>query len=333
MPIRNIRTILLVFVFCSGAATAQQVGSTDSRPTIYNHVTDDGAQYDQAIRDIYKGKFVIVDVKDSPSYTDAHVLAGGLPKTARTDAGELLSGYVAVAYIVSAEGLATEPQVLKSTDPRLAPVAFKAMTEWRFESARLNGKPIATTAIQEIIFKKPEVVTKSSINVPDGFVLQVMEPLGGKIARPRDWFYSEDHRGPSFTWILSKEDSTKGRYETGVRIQTLVGVQKGTGRSPKDFVLGFIEGKKKEASRVIKSCDAKDQGLFTRVCLETEEGDYHILYSAFWGNDNLDVVVVSTAGAKKGDWPTYSPIFDTMGSFELIDMDRFEKGPPIAASH
>lgn len=322
-----------MLALCFVAARAQQADVVGTKPIIYNHVTEDGAQYDQAIRDIYKGKFIIVDVRDSPSYTDAHVRAGGLPKTACTDAGEVLSGYIAVAYIVSVEGLATEPEVLKATDPRLMPFAFKAMKEWRFESARLNGKPIATTAIQEFTFKRPEVLTKSSINVPDGFVLQVMEPLGGKIARPSDWFYSENHQGPSFTWILSKEDSRKGRYETGVRIQTLVGVQKGTGRSPKDFVLGFIEGKRKEASRVIKSCVAKDQGLFTRVCLETEEGDYHILYSAFWGNDNLDVVLVSTAGAKKADWPTYAPIFDTMGSFELIDMDRFEKGPPTAAGH
>jgi len=63
-----------------------------------------------------------------------------------------------------------------------------------------------------------------------------------------------------------------------------------------------------------------------KICLETEEGEYHILYSLFRGsNEGLDLVVVTTAGTTKELWDTYSPIFDTMGGFELIDMKRFEK--------
>lgn len=164
-------------------------------------------------------------------------------------------------------------------------------------------------------------------NVPDGFVLQVLEPTGGKIVRPKGWFYVEDHHGPSYTWILSKEDASRQRYNTGVRIQTLVGVQKGTGRAPKEFVLGFIEGKKQDGAKVLKICPESDQGLFTRICLETEEGEDHILYSLFWGNRGLDVVVVSIAGAKKADWSIYAATFDRMSHFELIDMNRFEKKP------
>jgi hypothetical protein len=67
------------------------------------------------------------------------------------------------------------------------------------------------------------------------------------------------------------------------------------------------------------------QQLFTRICLEAEEGPNHILYSLFWGNDDVDVVVVSIAGTTKELWDTYSPIFDKMSSFELIDIKRFEK--------
>jgi hypothetical protein len=156
------------------------------------------------------------------------------------------------------------------------------------------------------------------------FVTQILEPTGGSIQKPKDWFYTESHRGPSYTWILSKEDASKGPYITGVRIQTLIGVGQGTQKSPKTFVLDFLESKKKEAGAVIKNCPAKDQGLFTRVCLETEEGPYHILYSCFWGND-IDVVVISIAGTTKELWPQYSEVFDSMSAFELIDMKRFEK--------
>ena len=160
---------------------------------------------------------------------------------------------------------------------------------------------------------------------PTNFVLQVLEPTGGKIQRPKDWFYTESHRGPSYTWILSREDAHKAAYTTGVRIQTIVGVKKGTGKTPKEFVEDFVRKKKQTADKVLKSCPEHKEELFTRICIETEEGQYHILYSMFWGNDDLDIVVISIAGTTKELWNTYSPTFDKMSGFELIDMKRFEK--------
>jgi hypothetical protein len=167
-------------------------------------------------------------------------------------------------------------------------------------------------------------VAQAQTNAPTEFVTQILEPTGGKISRPKDWFYTESHRGPSYTWILSREDASKARYTTGVRIQTLIGVKQGTGKTPKEFVLDFLVAKKKEAAKVIKTCAERDADLFTRVCIETEEGPDHILYSLFWGK-NIDVVVVSIAGTTKELWDTYSAAFNKMSSFELIDMNRFEK--------
>lgn len=160
-------------------------------------------------------------------------------------------------------------------------------------------------------------------SIPDGFILQVLEPTGGRIIRPADWYYTESHRGPSYTWILSKEDASKVPYDTGVRIQTLVGVEKGTGKSPKEFVLDFYEHKKNAVQKIYKKCNPQDQGLFTRICLEVDEGDYHILYSLFWGN-RIDIVTISIAGTRRENWVNYESTFNQMSSFELIDMNRFE---------
>ena len=157
------------------------------------------------------------------------------------------------------------------------------------------------------------------------FVTQILEPTGGKILRPKDWFYVESHQGPSYVWTISREDSKKGGYTTGVRIQTLVGVKEGTGKSGKDFLLDFVSAKKKQADKVIKNCEETEQGLFRRICLETEEGADHISYSLFWGTDNLDVVVISVAGTTKELWGEYAGTFEKMSAFELIDMKRFEK--------
>ena len=161
---------------------------------------------------------------------------------------------------------------------------------------------------------------------PAEFVTQVLEPTGGKILRPKDWFYAEGHRGPVYMWTLSRENTAgNAPYTTGVRIQTFTGVKAGTGKTAKEFILDLVAARTKAATRVLKTCPEQHPGLFIRSCLETEEGRYHILYSLFWGRNDLDIAVVSTAGTTVELWETYAPTFDRMGAFELIDMKRFEK--------
>jgi hypothetical protein len=159
---------------------------------------------------------------------------------------------------------------------------------------------------------------------PTEFVTQILEPTGGKMLRPKDWFYTESHNGSSFTWTISREDASKAPYTTGVRIQMIAGVKKGTGKTPKKFVLDYVAQKKKEAAKVVNTCGETNQEMFTRVCLETEESRYHILYSLFW-NNKIDWVVVSISGTRKDLWDTYDPTFQKMGRFELIDLKRFQE--------
>jgi hypothetical protein len=166
-------------------------------------------------------------------------------------------------------------------------------------------------------------VAASAETAPSEFVTQILEPTGGKILRPKDWFYHELHHGPVFVWTLSREDSTP--YTTGVSIQTLMRVREGTGKTARQFILDFAADRKSAAARVIKSCEPTEQYLFTRLCLETEEGPYHVLYSLFWATDGGDIAVVSIAGTTRELWDTYAPTFEKMGTFEIIDMKRFEK--------
>lgn len=190
----------------------------------------------------------------------------------------------------------------KSETQRIIPPDDLFKTLWPEAAIALTNKPAATELI-----------------------VQMLEPIGGKIRRPKDWFYTESHSGPSYVWTLSREDVSKGPYTTGFRIQMLVGIKENTGKSPKEFVQDFIQKKKKEADKVLQTCDANKQELFTRICLETHEGPHHILYSFFWGNDNLDIAVVAIAGTTKELWNTYSAVFDQMAGFELIDATRFAK--------
>lgn len=187
------------------------------------------------------------------------------------------------------------------------------------------------TVVTIVLLVLGAVSLRSEEAVPDGFVMQVLEPTGGKIVRPEKWFYCEGHREHAFMWTISKEDTVEGKfpYDTGVRIQAFAGILEATGQSPEDFIRGFFAKTKGKADVVHKTCEATDQGLFTRICLEVTEGEYRILYSLFWGN-GMDMAVISIAGAKREDWDLYSDTFNRMSSFELIDMERFpedkEKG-------
>src|SRR5215470_12843894 len=94
------------------------------------------------------------------------------------------------------------------------------------------------------------------------FVTQVLEPTGGKILRPKDWFYAEHHSGPAFRWTISVEDTTGGQsYTTGLSIQTFMRVKEGTGKTAEEFLRAFAAERTKEATKIIKTCKPQEQGL------------------------------------------------------------------------
>jgi TonB family protein len=303
-------------LLCLALLVAVAHPAAADKPTVYNHVTEESAELDVWVKAALEPGFTIVDVQDSPDYVPPTVAEGRLPCLASTPEGEPLGGDVLVAFVVSTEGRVISPVVLDSTDERLDAIATKAMEAWRLHPATLKGVAVAVTAAQEFSFE----------TTPTEFVTQVLEPTGGSIPRPKAWFYAEGHGGPTYLWTLSREDTSGGQgYTTGVRIQVFTGVKEGTGKSARQFMVDFLEAKKQEATKVIKSCDAEDQGLFTRMCLETEEGPDHILYSVFWGSRDLDLAAVVIAGTTTELWSTYAPAFDRMHALELIDMKRFEK--------
>ncbi len=187
--------------------------------------------------------------------------------------------------------------------------------------------------IQRIILTILFLLASAFSVAKEEMLQQILEPTGGKIMKPKSWFYSESQNSNGYIWTLSKEDiSSGGSYDTGVRIQLIAGIKEGTGKSPKDFLFEFADSKKTTVDRVVSSCEPTEQGLFSVVCLETIEtvmqGDkkkeFHILYSLFW-NDKMDMVVVSVAGTLENEWKEYQSTFNEMRAFEIIDMSRFEK--------
>jgi hypothetical protein len=163
--------------------------------------------------------------------------------------------------------------------------------------------------------------------VPEGYVLQVLGATDGRIAMPRDWFYT-NHATPSgWLWTFSAEDPKAGEYETGLRIQMFMQVEEKLKRSRESFATGFL-AQKRTSAHVLKDCPVEDFGSFKRQCIEVLEDlegasgkkQFHILYTVMWLKD-MDVVAVSTFGAPPEKWDAVAKITTVMSEFILIGKD------------
>ena len=186
--------------------------------------------------------------------------------------------------------------------------------------------------ISTTVYSKDSVKdTALSQQTETEFETQLLEPFGGKILKPKDWYYRERHGGPSYLWILSKENPDDGPYITGVKIQYIGGIQEGTGKKPEQFIRDFVETKKQQVD-VLNECDQQAQDFFTRICLETlepaaehgKDKKFRIQYSLYWGNQ-MDMAIVMIQGTLEENWEQNNPIFKKMQDFEVIDMSRFEE--------
>ena len=198
--------------------------------------------------------------------------------------------------------------------------------EWQ-EAKTTKEKLLVPDGILDVLWPDTAEQEAAAKATTVEYVEQVLEPLGGKISKPKGWHYQEGHSGGKFMWTITEQDiSGGGSYDTGVRIQAFFKVKENTGKSAKEFLHGFIESKKKGEAKVLSTCPDKEQGMFTRTCLEVEEGKFRILYSVFWTEeDGLDAGVVMISGAPKEQWSRYASTFNRMAEFQLLDMKRIEK--------
>lgn len=163
--------------------------------------------------------------------------------------------------------------------------------------------------------------------VPEGFRLQLLQPLGGKVAMPKDWKYAGWQEGKKLVWLIAKDIGERGDYQTGMKIQFFVGMQGG-----KEAGKNFLKQREAEASKVHLKYDPVSFGMFTREgvqvesTIEKEKGPelHRVVYSIFWTADGSMLAVMSS-GCLAQEWDQYSEIFDVMQRIELIDPEVVEK--------
>lgn len=181
-------------------------------------------------------------------------------------------------------------------------------------------------------------VGAQSISVPDGYVLQPLEPTDGVIARPKDWLYLYRPTQSGWMWTISAEDPSKW-YDTGWRTQVLIGVESGTKRPRADFANNFLQ-QKRASSQVLRDCAPGEQGAFIRACLEVVEDiktptgnrKFRVLYSVFWGQQ-IDMVAITTAGTPEQNWDNVRPIFEVMQGFVLVGANFADRARQTAPAN
>jgi hypothetical protein len=143
----------LKHVVAAALISACAFGAQPAKPVVYNNLQGDGGvEIDRSIKQAYGTKYTVVDIAGSDGYVEPKAIAGELPKYVKDSQGQLIVGYVLVAYIVTQDGVVSDPVMVKWSDERLCRVAVEAMADWRFVPGMMKGLAVATTAAQEFNF-------------------------------------------------------------------------------------------------------------------------------------------------------------------------------------
>lgn len=153
---------------------------------------------------------------------------------------------------------------------------------------------------------------------------QVLEPVGGRILRPRNWVLQPAHRPEAYVWLVAPPTGAQAAVPR-VRVETVLGARREGGADAFERAQAVLKAKSGEGSRVLRRCEPKDLGLFTRACLEVDEGAERVLYTVYWETTGRNIFSVVEARALQAQWPTYAALFARMANFQVLDMKQFEE--------
>ncbi|MEC9093340.1 MAG: hypothetical protein VX438_11575 [Planctomycetota bacterium] len=181
-----------------------------------------------------------------------------------------------------------------------------------FESKGDDGEKQALGAQQE----HPKPTGHQETNL----IAQKLAPFATKVQRPKKWFFSQNHEGGNFMWIISKEklDEASQRFETGVKIQAFFNVSKTTKKSPEAFAIESLEASSKNKKTTTLHQAKQNAGPLTALTKTIELENQILATDVYWGNEKqLDVVVIVQRTAPKNEWNASQRLFGSLTRFNL----------------
>lgn len=94
-----------------------------------------------------------------------------------------------------------------STRPRTKSGPIELPQSWQ-KCAKGQNKPLRVPDdILPLVWKtepssENQSTTSTTFFVPEGYELQELSPLGGRMLRPKGWFYTENHNDQSLMWTV-----------------------------------------------------------------------------------------------------------------------------------
>jgi hypothetical protein len=205
-----------------------------------------------------------------------------------------------------------------------------------FTSFAISISPLTTYADSALPPKEEELNIFPT--APSGYELQKFE-LGGWAFRPKDWQYYEQDDRAGLTWIISEE--APDHYETGLKIQVLVGMNENIGKTPEQLARSQIKMIKDSALELHECISSSPITIgYSRECVQVVESlnlvgiekKYEVITSFLW-NNNDDILVVTTFGTPVGKWSKVRNHADVMTRFAIPDAKFIKKALKIAVEN
>ena len=212
--------------------------------------------------------------------------------------------------------------------------------EWKKAAEKVPGPLPVPEGFLSLVWPDGLITDKNSVTVPDGFELQTLDVTKGSVFKPKGWFYGFTTTQQSMVWTISKEPPASGGYKTGLRIILFPAVSKIMKESPEELGRSLIAHIEK-GGKVLRKCSPEQAAGFNLcVCREMKEvltvsgekGDYHVLYTTSWSNEQ-DMVAGVIFGTPYDEWDKYQDLYAQMKNVTLIGEDfwRGKTGEQVAS--
>lgn len=174
--------------------------------------------------------------------------------------------------------------------------------------------------------------------IPAGYEEQTLEGLNGKILKPHGWFYTAKVVGKSsLVYRITKEDSSKGEFLTGLTINVIPNVSKFKGMreeggdsqetgnlDAKSAANAYLSMYKRSAKELQRDEPRNNNGFYQSGALFEKQMNLQGQAQLFklgvttFASVKDDLLIVMTFGTPAGDWETNKPIYETICSEIII---------------
>ena len=146
--------VAVALVVCALAASLSSTTSAETKPMVYSALGAEEENTARTAEQAFRQRYTVAPVSAKEQFVPAKVTKRTLPPYIR------YVGRVTVAYVAAVDGVARDPVVVESTNPRLNIMLRETVKNWRCVPARLNGAPVPTLMKNtiQIRWRKPAAI-------------------------------------------------------------------------------------------------------------------------------------------------------------------------------